>query len=238
MARAQITGEKSEDDLGHRVVPRRSISHMTQIPGSAPRATWRPPGEAGSTDAPVEHTTSGQWHAQRLADELGRIDQDIDARAERVRASYRSRTRAITNDHDLTPQAVEERKATAREEATARMKELRAELQRERDAAIMRQQQVMLGTAPSDPVKLVAFRDARARAEALTDADQAERAMRLALRDDDSGMAEAIAAAALDREWVKVWRAAPELRDGVEAIANLRRGRAGQDSFFRFSLSS
>jgi hypothetical protein len=209
----------------------------TQIPGIGPPATWCRPGEAGSTGAAAEHSTSGQWHAQRLADELGRIDRDIDARADQVRANYRSRIRAISNDRDLAPHAVEKRKTEAREQATEHMKELRVELGQNRDAAILTQQRVMLGTAPSDPVKLVAFRDARARAEALKDPDQAEQAMRLALRDDDSGMAEAIAAAALDCGWAKVWRAAPELRDGVEALANIRRTAAGHDSWFRFSLS-
>ena len=209
----------------------------TQIPGSAPRATWRPPGEASSTTAAVEHTTSGQLYAQRLVDELGRIDEAIDTRAAQVRANYRSRIRAISNDRDLAPHAVEKRKTEAREQAAEQMRQLRAELARDRDAAILTQQRVMLGIAPSDPVKLVAFRDARARAEALEDADQAEWAMRLAIRDDDREMAEAIAAAALDRGWAKVWRASPELAGGVETIANLRRG-GGPDNWFRFSLSS
>src|SRR5262249_53312779 len=160
----------------------RRISRMTtKIPGSVPRADWLKDQRAGSTTAAVERTTSGQWHAQRLADELGKVDQDIDHRAEQIRVNYRSRTKAVANDHDLAPAAAERRGREAREQATEQMKQLRAEYAREREAAILTRQQVMLGTAPADASKLIAFRDSRARAETLKDADQAERAMRNAI---------------------------------------------------------
>lgn len=89
-----------------------------------------------------QRTTGGQWQARQLAgSSTHRCWRLADPR------DYRSRTRAIADDHDLAPHAVEQRSKEAREQARRQMQDLRAECVRERGEAILTVQRTLLGTA-------------------------------------------------------------------------------------------
>ncbi len=184
-----------------------------------------------------QETTRGQRQAERLEAELAKLDQDVDTAAERIRESLQRQLETVEQNTQLNELAKKQKREEASAGARERMQTLRDDFAGRRGAAIQSTRRALLGSAPADPAKLTAFRDARSRAAALDDPQDAARALQTALDDNDSQLAEAIVARALERGWQNVWRQWPEAADGVEVLAQVqgRRGRA-HERMFRFGL--
>jgi hypothetical protein len=120
------------------------------------------------------------------------------------------------------------------------MGEARDNYNRRRTELLREARAACFGRAPRDPERLVAWRDSRDRAEALTDKQTADQQMRKALDADDELLAKAIAETAHDRGWGRQvsLRAVPvELLAALSELERPPNNRQRTHEIFRWNLS-
>lgn len=136
----------------------------------------------------------------------GKID-SIRAEADNLRDEYLRTQAEVASDPALTDTGKREALAPAHATLSEMLKNLR---QQERDVVRIKREKLerdvfgLPAGAANNPAQLVSFRDAQDRANRLTDRDEAEQAYKSALRSDDTVLAQAILAQAIQRGWSNV----------------------------------
>jgi hypothetical protein len=187
-------------------------------------------------------TSTADQKAAKLLERADQLEQDTDQAADRIRGEWRAEQERLQRDKDLTREAVTRLAHEKFKPLKEKMQALRENNNNNSRAALVRDARVAcFGAAPGSGDKLLAYRDARDRATAITDKQVCDQQVRRALDAGDELLAKAIAEHAHDMHWNQVATRAVPL-ELLRALAELERPRNARHErtreMFRWHLPS
>jgi hypothetical protein len=155
-------------------------------------------------EASAAPITADARAALLLTERADGLQQEASATADRIRNRLRRELERVEVDQDLNEVAKQRRADELRERARETMLAARSEYEARRLTLAEQARRACFGSAPARGSQLAAFRDAADRAARLETEPEAREALRRAIRNNDRGLASAIAQHSHDRGWVAV----------------------------------